>query len=313
MVSRYAERDGIGHYADQMAAALGDDREILRVGVIDGPGDYHRAFDRGPRALWLLRDARRGDDIVVHYHPHYYGAHLSWGLLGLLRRTTFVMHEPAPPATGVTGAARRWAWRRAHRLVFHSDAQRDEHVERFGRGRGQEVAVVRLGDFYSTGVQASREEARRELGLPADRTILLMIGFISPSLPDKGYDRAVDAFRAAGAEGTELHIVGSPIREDEEVGRLMERLRTAAAEVDGVRLHEGFVADETFDVWLRAADWVLTPYRSASSSGVLARAHLLGTRVITSDVGGLAAQAEPGDVVFADDAGLIEAIRRATA
>jgi glycosyltransferase involved in cell wall biosynthesis len=169
-----------------------------------------------------------------------------------------------------------------------------------------------LRDFYSTSVELTREDARRHLGLPADRSILLMIGFISASLPDKGYDRVIDAFRAAAAEDVELHVVGSPIREDAEVHALLDRLRHAAAEVPGIMLHEGFVDAEAFDVWLRAADWVLTTYRSASSSGVLARAHLMGTPVITSDAGGLAAQAQGGDVVIRDDADLVAAIRAAS-
>jgi glycosyltransferase involved in cell wall biosynthesis len=315
MVARYAERDGIGRYAEQMISALGDGRAFVRIGVIDGPGDYHRAFDRGPRALWLLRDARRADDIVVHFHPHYYGGgtatQVSWGVLGLLRRVTFVMHELDDPRRGVAGAAHRWAWRRLPRLVFTSDWQRTEHVARFGRGRRQELLVMSLRDFYSTSVEHPREEARRRLGLPADRVILLMIGFISASMPDKGYDRTIEAFREAAPEGAELHVVGSPIREEAEVDALLERLRQAAAEVPGIVLHEGFVDDEAFDLWLRAADWVLTPYRTSSSSGVIARAHLLGARVITSDVGGLPAQAGPGDIIVRDDAELLAAVRAA--
>jgi len=311
MVARYAERDGIGRYAEQLVEAIRPGRQVLRVGVPDGPGDYHRDFDRGPRALWLLRDARRGDDVVVHYHPHYYGAGLSWGVLALLRRVTFVMHEPDPPGRRIGEAGRAWAWRRARRLVFHSDWERERHVARFGTRPGQELLVTAHGDFFSTAVGAGRAQAREALGLPTDRVILLMIGFISASLPDKGYDRAIDAFREAGPEQAELHIVGSPIRDDAEVHALLDRLRQAAGEVRGIVLHEGFVDDEAFDLWLRAADWVLTPYRQSSSSGVIARAHLLGARVITSDVGGLPAQAGPDDVVVRDDAELVAAIRAA--
>jgi glycosyltransferase involved in cell wall biosynthesis len=315
MVARYAELDGIGRYAEQMIGALGNGRAFVRIGVIDGPGDYHRAFDRGPRALWLLRDARRPDDIVVHYHPHYYGGgtptQVSWGILSLLRRVTFVIHELDTARRGVAAVAQRWGWRRVPRVVFTSDWQRDEHVARFGRGRGQELLVMSLRDFYSTSVELTREDARRHLGLPTDRAILLMIGFISASMPDKGYDRAIDAFRRAAAEGAELHIVGSPIRDDAEVHALLDRLRQAAAEIPGIVLHEGFVDHDGFDLWLRAADWVLTPYRQSSSSGVIARAHLLGARVITSDVGGLPAQAGPGDIVVRDDAELLAAIRAA--
>jgi glycosyltransferase involved in cell wall biosynthesis len=166
--------------------------------------------------------------------------------------------------------------------------------------------VVDHGAHFTTTVRATHAEARERLGLPADRTLLVMIGFLSPSDPDKGYDRAIAAARAV--PDVELHIVGSPIREAPEVDALLAQLRAAARE-PRIHLHEGFVDDEAFDLWLRAADAVLTPYRTGSSSGVLARARLLGTPFVTSDAGGLAEQAGPDDFVVRDDAELIAAVR----
>jgi glycosyltransferase involved in cell wall biosynthesis len=318
MVARYADRDGIGRYAGQLAAAHADGREFVRVGILDGPGDYHRSFHRLPGALWLLRDARRGDDIVVHWHPHYYlrggalartAAYVSWGLLATLRRVTLVAHEPDAQSSGLEEAAVRWSRRRAARVVFHSGWERDRHIARHGTRGGQELVVVEHGDFFASDVVADRAAARMELGLALDRTILLMIGFLSATDPDKGYDRAVAALRAADVARTELHIVGSPIREGADVDALLGRLRDAAQD-PRIVLHEQYVGDDEFDLWIRAADAVLTPYRTASSSGVVARARLLGTRVITSDAGGLAAQAGPDDIVVADDTALVEAIRQ---
>lgn len=319
MVARYASNDGIGRYATQLAAAYGRGRTFVRVGILEGPGDYGRPLHRGPRALWLLRDARRHDDVVVHYHPHYYvrggrasriAAQVSWALLSGMRRVTRVAHETDPSARSrLEEAAARWAWRTAARVIFHSEWERQRHLSRFGSGRGQELVVVEHGDFFMSGATGlSQVAARRALGLQADRTIVLIIGYLSPSHPDKGYDRAIEAVSAAAQPGLELHIVGSPIREDAEVEALLAELRRATADPH-VWLHEAFVDDDTFDVWVRAADAVLTPYRTASSSGVLARARLLGARIITSDVGGLAEQAGPEDIVFSDDAGLLEAIR----
>lgn len=320
MVAGYSAGDGIGRYAEQLAAAHAEGRSFLRVGIPEGPGDYHRDLHRGPRALWLLRDARRSDDVLVHWHPHYYlrgsvasraVSHASWGLLAALRRVTVVAHEPDErPASRLEEVAGRCAWRRVGRIVFHSEWERDRHVARYGRGRRQELVVVDHGDFFTTSVAAGREEARASLGLDADRPILLMIGFLSAINPDKGYDRAIAAVRAVADPRLELHIVGSPIRAGPEVDALLDRLRTAAAADSQIVLHEQFVDDETFDLWVRAADAVLTPYRTASSSGVVARARLLGTRVITSDVGGLAAQAGSGDIVAEDDEALAQAVRR---
>jgi glycosyltransferase involved in cell wall biosynthesis len=319
MVTRYSERDGIGRYAEQLIAARSEGRSFLRVGIPEGPGDYHRDFHRPPGALWLLRDAKRGDDVVVQWHPHYYvrggaparvAAYASWGLLAQLRRVMLVIHEPDPPASRIEEAVRAWAWRRPWRVVFHSEVERAAHADRYGRGRRQEHMVTVPGDFYTSSVTAGRSEARETLGLPGEPRIALMIGFFSAVDPDKGYDRAMAAFREAAVPGLELHVVGSPIRPGETEDRLVEELRRAAAEVPGIRLHEGFVDDEAFDLWIRAADAVLIPYRTSSTSGVLSRARLLGTPAIVSDVGGLREQAGPGDVVFADDAELRAAVEQ---
>jgi glycosyltransferase involved in cell wall biosynthesis len=317
MVSRYAERDGITRYAEQLITAHSDGREFLRLGIPDAPGDYPRAFQKPPWALWLLRDAGRRDDVVLQYHPHYYirgsaplriAQYASWGVAGLLRRIVFVSHEPDPPGGRIEEFVRRWTWRRARQVVFHSEWERKRWADRYGKPGRQAHVVVEHGDFFVPEVAETRAEARAKLGLEPDRTILLMIGFLSKVDPDKGYDRAVAAVRAAADPRLQLHIVGTPIRPGPETEELVRELRAAAG--DGVHLHEEFVDDEGFDRWVRAADAVLTPYRTSSSSGVVARAQLLGTPVITSDVGGLPEQAGPNDFVVRDDEELLASIRR---
>ena len=42
--------------------------------------------------------------------------------------------------------------------------------------------------------------------------------------------------------------------------------------------------DEEFDRWIQAADMVLLPYRTISSSGVAARASLYGKKLILRDL-----------------------------
>ena len=71
------------------------------------------------------------------------------------------------------------------------------------------------------------------------------------------------------------------------------------------------MSDGEFDRWVAAADWVILPYRRSWSSGVLARAHALGTPAIVAATGGLPEQAAERDVVVHDDEELRSAMTRA--
>jgi glycosyltransferase involved in cell wall biosynthesis len=328
VVSRFPPaRDGIARYAGQLNDVLSTGRELLRLGVPFGGGDRTRALWGGLRPLRIVVHARGFDEVLVHYHPHYFvrGAFLNrlmsyvaLAVVARLRRTTWIVHEPddvLPVEVGRRGLAqfaieervRRALWAGADTLVFHSEWEQRRFDQRFPPGRkDRRELVVTHGSFFTAEATLARPEARRRLNLPADGVVLLCIGFISPH---KEYERVIDALDVAAREEVELHIVGTPIRPMPDVERHVEELRRLAAERPRVHLHEQFVSDEDFDCWVRAADAVLTPYRESSSSGVMARAQLLGTTVITSAAGGMAEQAGPADLSFATQEELVEAIR----
>jgi glycosyltransferase involved in cell wall biosynthesis len=331
VVSPFPPRpDGIGNYAVQLMGELGEGRRFLRLGLPGSDADAVRRLYGGARPLWILPYTRGVDDVLVMYHPHYYAQRRLVGrlagyaalmVLSRVRRTTFVVHErddPRPSPLGRRGRLyfwleerlRRRLWARRVNLVFHTEWERGCFAERFP-GRGRTERIVTHGGLFTTSVRATRAEARDRLELPPDRTILLCIGFFSPEKPNKGYDAAIRAVGEAAVEGLELHLVGSAIaRPVARVRRYVEELRRLAAETPNVRLHEGFVSDEEFDLWIRAADAVVIPYRESSSSGVLARAHLLGAGVICRAVGGLDQQLRDEDIRFDTDEELVGAIRR---
>jgi glycosyltransferase involved in cell wall biosynthesis len=288
-----------------------------------------RALHRGPRALVLLVDGWGFDDLLVQYHPHYYVrggwwsrllSYLSWAALVRLRRVSFVVHElddPRPAELGRRGrveflveeAVRRSFWKRARRVVFLSAWQRDQFLDRFPYGRRRTLALAAHGELFAPAARASKAEARSRLGLDPDRVLVLMIGFISPRQPDKGYAQALTAVQEAGDPAIDLYIVGSPIREHPEVDELLQTLRRAASTSSQVHLDERWLSDPEFDLWVLAADAVLLPYRESASSGVAARARMLGTRIISSGVGGLAEQLGPGDLIAETNRDLVAALR----
>jgi glycosyltransferase involved in cell wall biosynthesis len=324
IVSSYPPRHcGIGAYAATQAERLratGDD--VVVLSPTDGDGDVLVNFLGGGV---VFREAARlgagANRIVVHFQPALYyrpGARAaaakvatSAALLSLVRRrpqTEILVHEADPPVRWRPDyVLLRRVFARA-RLVFHTDAERVALQRSYGLRRVR----ARLVD-HTEGVtvygRPARDEARHRLGLPGEVPVFLCAGFLHR---DKGFDRAIRAFAAAGSPGR-LDVVGSVRDPTPENDDYAAELRALAGETEGVGLHEAYASDEEFDAWMAAADAVILPYRRSWSSGALARAHVLGTPALVSDAGGLPEQAGPDDRVFRSDEELAGMIRELAA
>ena len=316
VVSPYPPRHcGIGAYARAQVERLrAEGHSVTVLSPRDGGGDVRTGFFGGRPFFAAARRGREYDRIVVHFQPALYfrprspGSKIfaSLGLLWLVlrrRQTEIVVHEADRPRLWRPDyLLLRAAFRAAPMLLFHTDGERKALERRYRvtvRGR-----LISHTDGVRISAPVDRTAARRRLGIPEEEAVLVSPGFIHPG---KGFDRAVVAFRDAGAGGG-LYIVGSvkdPVPKNLAHARL---LREMATDVPGVQLIDRFVDDEEFDRWIAAADAVILPYRQSWSSGVLARAQALGTPAVVSRVGGLAEQASSRDVVVANDEELTKAI-----
>ena len=319
IVSSYPPRHcGIGAYAATQAERLraaGD--EVTVLSPPDGDGDVRVPFLGGG----VFREAaRRGGDadrIVVHFQPALYyraGARAaasklaaSASLLALVWRrpqTEILVHEAdAPVRWRPDFVLLRRAFGRGH-LLFHTDAERLALQRDYGLRRVQ-ARLVDHADGITVHASHGRAEARRRLGIPDEEAVFCCAGFLHR---DKGYDRAVRAFAAAGSPGR-LDLVGSVRDSTPENLAFAAEVRDLAGATPGVTLHDEFASDEAFDAWIAAADAVILPYRRSWSSGALARAQAIGTPALVSDAGGLPEQAGSRDRVFRSDDELAALIR----
>jgi glycosyltransferase involved in cell wall biosynthesis len=322
VVSSYPPRHcGIGSYArDQVARLRADGHHVTVLSPPDGHGDVRAPFLGGKAFAVAARmgSARRFDSVIVHFQPALYyppraplskvlaSVRLLWLAVRTTDRLEIVMHEADPPVRWRPDySLLRLALRLTPKVRFHTDAERAA----FERAYGIRVRSELLDHRVSPVAGASGAEARGRLGLDASGgPVFVCAGFLQPS---KGFDRAVRAF--SGAHGGRLFVVGSVRDPTPENEAHVHELRRLVQDVPGATLVEGFVTDEEFDLWVAAADWVVLPYRRAFSSGVLARAHALGTPAIVSAEGGLAEQAGPLDVVVDDDEELGAALRHRVA
>ena len=318
MVSSYPPRQcGVGSYArDQAERLRTEGHEVTVLTAPDGAGELTAPLLGGGAFREAARIAARFDRIVVHFQPALYYRQrapvskvaTSFWLLRMTvrarRKVEVVVHEAdLPKLWRPDYFLLRLCFGLAGTVSFHSEAEwqaleRDYLVKVHGR------VVPHLVSVHGA---VTRDQARERLGLGSgEGPIFVCAGFLQPS---KGFDRAVEAFAAGAGNGARLFIVGSVRDRTSENLAFARSLADRVRSVAGVTLIDRFVPDDEFDLWVAAADRIVLPYRRSWSSGILARAHLLGTRAIVSGMGGLAEQANEHDVVVRDDAELARALR----
>ena len=188
-------------------------------------------------------------------------------------------------------------YRMADHIFVHTERMKEELLSEFPVG-GQKVSVIPFGINNSLSVTAlTRAEARRGLGIAADEKAILFFGHIAPY---KGLDCLVDAFLGAANDHPDyrLIIAGAPrpgcdaywteiqckIRESTYGAKIVQRIC--------------FVPDEETEMYFKAADVAVLPYRIIFQSGVLFLSYSFGLPVIASDVGSLAEDILPGETGF---------------
>jgi glycosyltransferase involved in cell wall biosynthesis len=321
VVSSYPPRHcGIGTYASgQVARLRAEGHDVHVLSPLDGSGDERLDFLDGRAFRRAAERAPAFERVIVHFEPGIYirprapvsKIRTAWALLRFVEGTPnaeIVVHETYPEPI--------W-WRPDHRLlrralaraslVVHTEAERAALARAYGNR--DRVRIVPHTEGVVVHGTPSRADARRRLGIDPAERLYVCAGFIHPA---KGFDRAVLAFRDGGSPGR-LVLLAS-IRDATRPNLDYERsLVSLCASVRGVELIDRYVDDEEFDGWVAAADAVVLPYRRAWSSGVLARAHAIGTPAVVSAVGGLADQANPNDIVFTNDDELTHVFQAATA
>lgn len=132
----------------------------------------------------------------------------------------------------------------------------------------------------------SRLDARHELGIDPDEVVAAVVGSIRPY---KGIDELLEAWtRFEPGVPRRLVIAGLPAKEASVTDMLERAALDPNVLVDARRL-----APDELQVFLRAADVAVLPYRRSLNSGVLLLALTFGLPVIVPEGGGLELLVEP--------------------
>lgn len=152
--------------------------------------------------------------------------------------------------------------------------------------------------YDNFGAPVAKAAARRQLGLPEDKTILLFFGFIRDY---KGLDLLMKAYaevrnKEQGAKSKDLLLVvaGEFYNNGEQYRQLEQELKLEGT----IAWHTDFIPDERVRLYFSAADLIVQPYKSATQSGVTQIAYHFERPMLVTDVGGLAEIVPDGKVGY---------------
>ncbi len=198
-------------------------------------------------------------------------------------RITIILHEVNTDEKRNTllQTLEAFVYRSFSRIEIHTQNEKLQLINYCkGSLNSEAVKIVNHSRFMRKNFKGSRQLARQQLGLNLEAVILLCIGFLQRN---KSFETAIRAMKELSNKECKLYIVGSSRNKDTDSVEYIKQLKKEAAEVDSVTLIEVFLDDFSLDKWIVAADTVIVPYKEIWSSGIAARASLLGTSIIARD------------------------------
>lgn len=219
----------------------------------------------------LARTVRAGrfDHVLLSAYAEYFAPLWSGALRALAGkgvRFGAVVHDPVRDA--VLGP--EWWHRRsvagAYSFLRHAFVHEALELDTAGARSGPAITVIPHGPYVFNTPIPSRDEARRKLGVPLDKPVLLAFGHIRDN---KNLHLTLEAMRAV----PELHLLvaGSELSSGQRQARDYQELAALHGVGDRCHWHARFIPESESGVFFAAADFISLTYGGGfrSASGVL--------------------------------------------
>ena len=198
-------------------------------------------------------------------------------------------------------------YQRVDRLICHSDDAAARLQAEFSVAH-EKISVIPHGPLFAPdhpSTQQERTEARRRLGLPQDRPIVLWQGVLAEY---KGLDVLLKAWKLC-ILGWRYRFGPPPLLLIAGSGNVaLEAMATNAGDASGghIRADLGYIPTAQLPDYYAAADILVYPYRSITTSGALMTGTAYGKPIVASNLGPFrehlvhqqnALLVEPGDAI----------------
>jgi len=179
----------------------------------------------------------------------------------------------------------RIQYRLSDHIFVHTEKMKQELIEAFGVQEAR-VTVIPFGiNNAAPNTHLKPSEARQRLCIREGEKAILFFGRITPY---KGLEYLISAFRQIQTRHDDyrLIIAGRP----ENCEKYWNTIRESIGEdvkAGQILLRSEFIPDDETEIYFKAADILVLPYRDIYQSGVLFLGHSFGLPVLASDVGSL--------------------------
>ena len=189
-------------------------------------------------------------------------------------------------------------YRLCDHIFVHTQRMKEELCQDF-RVNGNAVTVIRYpmnNALPDTALTSS--EAKRWLGVGTGEKTILFFGRIRPY---KGIEHLLAAFKVLSVRGGgkyRLIIAGEPKKGSEEYLHEIQQSIVKDFAPKEIILKIQFIPDDEMELYFKAADVLILPYKEIFQSGVLFLAYSFGLPVIATDVGSFREDIVEGETGF---------------
>ena len=185
----------------------------------------------------------------------------------------------------------------ADHIFVHTSKMKSELVEDFGVPAGR-VSVIPFGINNSVpDTSLTPKEARERLGIRGNQKTILFFGRIKPY---KGLEYLIAAFQrlVRGQDDYRLVIAGQLEKGFESYWESIQREIQEYVQAGQIIARIDFIPDGETEIYFKAADVLVLPYKEIFQSGVMFLGYSFGLPVVAADVGSLKEEIIEGTTGF---------------
>lgn len=236
-------------------------------------------------ALMLRFSFSRPDVIHVQYLPML-ALHLPfdfWFLRycrGLGCKLVCTVHDLLPSDTG---EKHKEIFRKLYgsmdALICHSEPVKEELIRQFQLSPDR-IHVIPHGPFFYDFPVVSAEEARRKLNVASNECLVLWQGIIRPY---KGVDFLLDAWKLVQQTGVRARLLIAGTGDSSLLEAIQEKVKSLGLG-ESVELRFEFASSEEMLSYYQAADIVVYPYKTVTTSGALMTGITQGKAIVATSL-----------------------------